>query len=74
MFGLIGTSAAIATDYDQLTNLFEEFRQFQEATLHNGFPDYSNSAVADKLQGLGEYKEALSNIESSSWPVWQKVD
>jgi len=74
MFGLLGTSAAIATDYDQLTNLFEDFRQFQEATLHNGFPDYSNSAVADKLQGLGEYKEALNNIENSSWPVWQKVD
>lgn len=63
-----------AQGYDSLLQLFQEWRQFEEPEFHNGVPDYSATAMARKLQGLGGMRQRLSSIDPAAWPVSQQVD
>jgi hypothetical protein len=60
--------------YDELVELFEEFREFQAAAPASGIPTYTPTAIADRHQHLGEFREKLAALDVANWPVWQQVD
>ena len=61
-------------DYDDLVKLFNEFREFQEAEINNGVPDYTAVAVNKQYRGLKKFQKRLAEMDIEGWPVWQKVD
>ena len=66
--------AAAGQTYDDLVNLFFEFREFQQATITEGVPDYTEAAMEDQYRGLQEFQNNLAGVDTAGWPVWQQVD
>ena len=65
---------AAGQSYEDLVNLFFEFREFQQATITDGIPDYSEAAMQEQYRRLVEYQDSLTAIDTADWPVWQQVD
>lgn len=60
--------------YEALTALFKEWRAFQIPKLVDGVPDYSPRAMATQHKELASYQKRLTAMDTSGWPVSQKVD
>ena len=60
--------------HDDLLQLFEEFRIFQEPEIVDGVPDYTAEAMEAQRQGLEDYKHRLSAIDISEWTVSEQID
>ena len=71
---LLSPGYAVGQSYDDLVNLFFEFREFQQATITEGVPDYTEAAMQDQYRGLEEFQSNLAGIDTAEWPVWQQVD
>ena len=71
---LVMTVQSQATGYDDLVRLFAEFQTFEKPALKNGAPDYSVTAVAERLQLLKAMQSRLAALKPASWPVDQRVD
>ncbi len=69
-----GIDVVTTSNYDDLVSLFNEFREFQEAEITNGVPDYTPAAIEKKYRGLQQFQNRLAAINSDEWPVSQKVD
>ena len=72
--GTTSAPAAAGNSYDDLVALFEDFREFQDATPASGIGDYSAQAVTERYGGLTGFQERLAAIEVDDWPIWQQVD
>ncbi len=73
-FILLKPVVAAGQSYEDLVNLFFEFREFQQATITDGIPDYTEAAMQEQYRGLVEYQGSLAAIDTADWPVWQQVD
>ena len=62
------------TDYADLVSLFMEFREFAKPNVVNGVPDYTAEAMQKQWQELKAYQKRLTAIDTSGWPISQKVD
>ena len=71
---LLSPGYAVGQSYDDLVNLFFEFREFQQATITEGVPDYTEAAMQDQYRGLEEFQSNLAGIDTAEWPMWQQVD
>ena len=72
---LLHTTAALAADsYSQLLELFEDWRDFESPPLLDGAPDYTAARSAERHAELQLYLARLHNIDTTDWPVDQKVD
>ena len=60
--------------YEELVSLFGDWRTFQQATLVDGVPDYSASAMATQQREIAAYRGRLAAIDSGVWPAAQQVD
>ncbi|MEA1887496.1 MAG: DUF885 family protein [Bacteroidota bacterium] len=61
-------------DYEDLITFFKEWREFQKPYYNNGIPDYTPTAMEQQRKGIPEFREKLSLIDTSGWPVSHKVD
>ena len=61
-------------DYDDLVKLFNEFREFQEAEINHGVPDYTVVGMNKQYRGLQKFQKRMAEMDIGDWPVWQKVD
>ena len=66
--------AAAAPGYDAFAQLFEEWRAFEHPPMKNGAPDYTAATFARRQQELKSYRDRLEAIDTSAWPVEQRVD
>ncbi len=66
--------ALAADDYSQLLVLFEDWREFENPPTLDGAPDYTAERSAERHVELQHYLARLYNIDTSLWPVEQKVD
>ena len=73
LFLLSGSVAAASSNYDDLVQQFYEFRDFQEAKLSDGVPDYTSAAMEEQYRGLKEFQKRLAAMDISGWPVSQQV-
>ena len=60
--------------YDQLVALFKEWRAFEEPPRVNGVPDYSPATNTRRLAELARLQQRLQAIDTSSWPIPERVD
>ena len=74
VFVISKPGAALGQSYDELVDLFFEFREFQEAPMSDGIPDHSEAAMQGQYSGLQEFRANLAEFDTADWPVWQQVD
>jgi hypothetical protein len=67
-------SEAPASSYQQLANLFTDWRAFNHPAIVNGRPDYSAAAMAKKVERLAAFRTRLKAIDTSGWSTEQKND
>ena len=73
LFTLAGNIAS-ASDYQSLTQLFTQWREFEHPPLFNGAPDYRTKTFDSRQQNFQAIRQQLLNIDSKNWPIAQQVD
>ena len=69
------TSAITSSnDYNELLELFDDWREFARPRWVEGVPDYSASAMAEQQEVAQSYHRRLAAIDESEWPVAQQID
>lgn len=67
-------SAVKADDYQSLTQLFKQWRTFEQPPLFNNAPDYRVKTFDNRFQQFQSIRKSLLKIEITDWPVENKVD
>lgn len=62
------------TEYSFLEELFERWRTFERPPLRDGAPDYTAATFEERWPVFNALKDELLTIDTSGWPVAQKVD
>lgn len=62
------------SSYDDLVELFHQWRAFEAPRFHDGVPDYSADAMDTQHQALPRWRARLAAIDPSGWPIPQQVD
>ena len=70
---LVSASSHAAT-YDDLVALFNDWREFEEAPMRDGAPDYTAETIARKHKELASWQARLKAIDPKAWPIPQQVD
>jgi hypothetical protein len=60
--------------YQDLVALFAQWRSFEVPPALNGAPDYTAATSARRLAELADWRARLAAIDSTAWPVEQRVD
>ncbi len=60
--------------YETLVRLFGEWRAFQQPRVRDGVPDYTAVAMQEQQRRLPEMRARLDAIDTSGWPVAQRID
>ena len=60
--------------YNDLIDLFIEFRELIKPNVINGVPDFTKSAMEKQFENLKILQDRLSKIDLYSWNIKQKVD
>ncbi|MEX2149360.1 MAG: DUF885 family protein [Steroidobacteraceae bacterium] len=66
--------APVTPDYDQLLQLFRDWRTFERPAFVAGAPDYTVATLARRHRELGAWRERLAAIDTDGWPVEQRID
>jgi len=61
-------------DYDDLVQLFKDFRELQKIKITDWEPDYTPAAMEKQRRGLLNFQKKLQAIDISAWPIDQKVE
>ena len=60
--------------YQDLEVLFNDWREFESPPLLNGAPDYRKETFDKRWSQFEALRSRLTAVDTSSWPVNQKVD
>lgn len=75
---VIGSCVAEDSDaaggYQDLLQLFADWREFERPPMRDGAPDYTAETFAAAHAELADYQARLDAIDPSGWPVEQQVD
>ena len=77
MLTIVPAPASYAQDgasYEDLLDLFEEWREFEVPPSLDGAPDYSAETFARRYESFKDLQERLESYDVRSWPVAQQVD
>ena len=66
--------SATSTSYEDLTQLFKEWREFENPPLKDGAPDYTKETFEKRHPDFLALQKRLNQIDHTSWPVDQQVD
>ena len=61
-------------NYEDLIQLFKDFRAYQEPPAVNGVHDYSVDTMSEQARRLPDLRARLESIETSGWDISRKVD
>ena len=67
-------AAAKSSDYQNLIELFKEFREYQKPIIREGIPDYTEKAMKAQYARFSEFRKELGLIDSSGWSIPEKAD
>lgn len=60
--------------HDQLVALYKSWRAFEQPSLRNGAPDYTEATFANRLPAFKKIKAQLNALDTTGWSIEQKVD
>lgn len=60
--------------YQQLVDLFGQWREFERPPLENGAPVYTEARMQTVRDGIDRFRQRLRAIDTAEWPVEQQVD
>lgn len=63
-----------ASSYSELTQLFADWRKFEQPPMLDGAPDYTAERFARAHRELAKYQARLNALEIEDWPIAQQVD
>ena len=66
--------ASAEPTYDDLLQLFADWREFESPPLLNGAPDYTVEQFRARQPGYDALRDRLESFEIEDWPVPQQVD
>ena len=72
--GPVHAAETPVTGYDQLVQLFRDWRAFERPPSVNGAPDYSAATFARRHRELATYRERLDAIGTDGWGIPERVD
>ncbi|HMB91864.1 MAG TPA: DUF885 family protein [Rhodothermales bacterium] len=70
----VDVSAQQATTYDDLVDLFFDWRAFHAPEMIDGVPDYTAEAMARQHRNLADWQRRLAAIGTTGWPIAQQID
>lgn len=70
----IAENVSPAGGYDELVQLFYDWREFEQPPMRNGSPDYTAARFAAADKKFRNYRSRLRAIDPTGWPVEQQVD
>ncbi len=70
----IATPAKTSTSYKELTQLFQEWRTFENPPRREGAPDYTKATFDKRWPEFKKLQARLNAFDTSNWPVEQQVD
>lgn len=62
------------TDYQQLVDLFQEWRTFEKPPLRNGAPDYTAATFEKRYPEFLKLRAKLNAIDYANWSTEKQVD
>ena len=68
------TADPAPANYQDLVNLFAEWREFERPPLRDGAPDYTAATFERRWPEFKAMQAKLAAIDKSAWPVEQQVD
>lgn len=68
------TAPAAASQYRDLTRLYDQWRAFEAPVVRNCAPDYSAAAMTAKAAGLAGFQKKLAALDTSQWTPAQQTD
>ncbi|MEJ2127818.1 MAG: hypothetical protein P8X81_03130 [Woeseiaceae bacterium] len=77
VFSMLATMASQAQSnptYDELLQLFADWREFESPPLLDGAPDYTAEQFEQRQPDYLALRERLESFEIDAWPVPQQVD
>ncbi|MEX2497140.1 MAG: hypothetical protein WD448_13675 [Woeseia sp.] len=60
--------------YDDLLQLFEDWREFESPPMRDGAPDYTRERFAAAYKEFGKFKQRLESFDIGAWPISEQVD
>ena len=60
--------------YEDLLELFRQFRNFQRPEIQANVPDYSATTMAEQFDELRQFQRRLAVIKIGGWPIHEQVD
>lgn len=63
-----------ASNYNQLTTLFTEWREFETPPLLKGAPDYTTATFTKRQPAFKALQQKLLAMDTSGWSIAQQVD
>jgi hypothetical protein len=65
---------AKSASYDDLVQLFKDWREFMKPKMVDGVPDYTPAAMKEQFEGLKGMRARLAAIDPQGWPIPQQAD
>jgi hypothetical protein len=70
----VSVDGKAAGNYQDLVELFDDWRAFERPPLRDGAPDYTAARLESAHKQLKQYQARLNAIDISEWPIEQRVD
>jgi hypothetical protein len=71
---LMTPSYLFASDYNSLTALFKEWREFENPPKFNGAPDYRKQTFEKRYPEFEVIRSKLKKIDKNNWSIKEQVD
>jgi hypothetical protein len=73
-YSITENCVSCSDNYQELIDLFTEFKQFNIPSLKDGIVDYSEIKVKAKYDELKVFQKRLESIDTADWSVTEQVD
>ncbi|MEL7122912.1 MAG: hypothetical protein AAFO07_25920 [Bacteroidota bacterium] len=70
----LASTASGSGSYDDLVELFKEWREFERPPLLDGAPDYTATTFAKRWPEFKAIQAKLMAMDTTNWPINQQVD
>jgi hypothetical protein len=67
-------TAALASDHQELLDLFASWRSFESPPLRQGAPDYTQATFEARYQEFRLLQQRLDALDTTGWSIAQQVD